>query len=200
MANHEPKRNAVIFDLDGTLTVPVLDFDAIRDEIRLSDGPILEAIERMEPDMRAAAMAVLERHEQHAAETAELQYGAAETISELRRRGYAVGILTRNARRWAELVLDRFGLVVDGLRAREDGVNKPAPDGVLALCGRFGACVESSWMVGDFLYDIQAGSRAGSRTVLMIGDGAPPDYASAADHVIRSLPRLLELVAPCDGP
>ena len=37
---------AVIFDLDGTITEPFFDFDAIRKEIGLddSDGSILEAI------------------------------------------------------------------------------------------------------------------------------------------------------------
>jgi len=38
---------AVIFDLDGTITQPYFDFDAIREEIGLprDSGPILEIIE-----------------------------------------------------------------------------------------------------------------------------------------------------------
>lgn len=44
----------VIFDLDGTITVPFFDFDAIREEMGLSKdtGPILEAMEKMSPDQR----------------------------------------------------------------------------------------------------------------------------------------------------
>ena len=40
---------AVIFDLDGTLTEPFLDFDLIRREIGLTpdDGGILEAMDKM---------------------------------------------------------------------------------------------------------------------------------------------------------
>ena len=40
---------AVIFDLDGTITEPYLDFDAIREEIGLgkNGGPVLEAMEKM---------------------------------------------------------------------------------------------------------------------------------------------------------
>ena len=39
---------AVIFDLDGTLTIPLLDFNRIRQEIGISDGfPILEALATM---------------------------------------------------------------------------------------------------------------------------------------------------------
>ncbi|MHC4760857.1 MAG: HAD family hydrolase [Planctomycetota bacterium] len=43
--------NAVIFDLDGTLTEPVLDFDTIRSEMDLppESTDILAAIEAMPP-------------------------------------------------------------------------------------------------------------------------------------------------------
>ena len=41
-----PTPRAVIFDLDGTLTEPVLDFDAMRAEIGLPEGvPILEQLD-----------------------------------------------------------------------------------------------------------------------------------------------------------
>ena len=50
-------------------------------------------------------------------------------------------------------------------------------------------------MVGDYLFDIQAGRAAGAgTTVLMIGQKEPPEYADQADHVIRRLDQLLELV------
>lgn len=39
---------AVIFDLDGTITQPYFDFDAMREEIGLAkdSGPILESMEK----------------------------------------------------------------------------------------------------------------------------------------------------------
>jgi len=39
---------AVIFDLDGTITRPYFDFDAIREEMGLdrNSGPVLEAMEK----------------------------------------------------------------------------------------------------------------------------------------------------------
>ena len=51
-----------------------------------------------------------------------------------------------------------------------------------------------AWMVGDYLFDIQAGRAAGARTVLLISQDPPPDYAKEADHVIRTLPELLPLL------
>ena len=61
---------AVIFDLDGTLTEPFLDFDVIRDEmgLALGGGPILEAMETMTPVQLEQANAVLRVHEERAVE------------------------------------------------------------------------------------------------------------------------------------
>ena len=48
---------AVVFDLDGTITRPYFDFDAIRKEIGMGEngGPVLEAMEKMSPDERRRA-------------------------------------------------------------------------------------------------------------------------------------------------
>ena len=47
---------AVIFDLDGTITQPYFDFDAIRQEIGLAkdSGPLLESMEKMTPQVLPA--------------------------------------------------------------------------------------------------------------------------------------------------
>ena len=116
---------AMIFDLDGTLTVPYLDFDAIRAEIGLLPGPILEAMQRMDAAERARAERILDRHERAAAENSTLREGAAEVIRHLRARGFGVGILTRNARRWTGYVLAKHGISVDAVRCRDDGTVKP---------------------------------------------------------------------------
>ena len=57
------RHGMVIFDLDGTLTVPALDFDAIRAEIGLPPGPILESLERLSQAERRRAEEILHRHE-----------------------------------------------------------------------------------------------------------------------------------------
>jgi len=187
---------AVLFDLDGTLTVPNLDFDAIRAELGLPEGPILEAMAGMDSAERSRAEEVLTSHERRAALESTLQDGAVETIDELRRRGWPVGILTRNARRWVGVVLDKHRLRLDAIRARDDGVIKPSPEPVLALCRELDCEPTASWVVGDYLFDLQSGRQAGCTTVLMLGDLPVPDYAHLADHVIRRLPALLELVIP----
>ena len=185
---------AVIFDLDGTLTRPFLDFDAIRAEIGVASGPILEALNAMSPIERRRAETIVERHEREAARNSVLYDGARETLFECRRLGFATAILTRNARVTVDHVLEKHALAVDAIRTREDGAIKPSPEPVLSICRELNADPERSWMVGDFLFDILSGKSAGTRTVLMIGDDARPEYAPEADFVIRELNELLELL------
>ena len=184
----------VIFDLDGTLTVPYLDFDAIRAEIGLPPGPILEALEQMSAVERTRAQQILDRHERDAAENSTLQAGAIDTINRLKARGLRIGILTRNTRRWTRHVLEKHGLTVDGIRCRDDGTTKPSPEPVLELCAELGVDPARTCLVGDHLFDILAGAAAGLRTVFMLGDREAPEYAEYADSVIRRLEELLDVV------
>ena len=184
-------RAAIIFDLDGTLTKPCLDFDAIRKEIGIAEGPVLEAMEKMATSDRQRAGRILVQHECEAAEKATLQDGAESVVRTCRERGFPVAILTRNARATVDLILRKHGLQFDAIRTREDGAIKPSAEPILSICAEVGVPPESSWMVGDYLFDLLAGEAAGARTVLMIGDRDPPSFAHRADHVIRRLSELL---------
>ena len=57
---------AVIFDLDGTITQSLLDFDAIREEMGLgkNSGPVWEAMEKMTPQQRHRASITLDLEDQ----------------------------------------------------------------------------------------------------------------------------------------
>jgi len=185
---------AVIFDLDGTLTIPSLDFDVIRQEIGIAGGPILEALAEMNKPDQARARAILERHEGQAARESQLQEGAVETLTALRAAGYPLAILTRNATKWVTLVLKKHSLSVDAMRTRDDGAIKPSAQPVLDLCAELHCQPNETWMVGDYLFDILSGKEARCTTVLMVGNGPVREYHSQADHVIRELPELLPLV------
>ncbi|MGB0715700.1 MAG: HAD family hydrolase [Phycisphaerae bacterium] len=185
---------AVIFDFDGTLTVPVLDFDVIREEIGLEPGPILEALEHKDDAFRQHAFSIIENHERRAAEEAELQDSALRVLDAITASGIPTAILTRNARAHVSSVMEKFGVEVAELRAREDCAIKPAPDGILSICESLSVDPGRTWMIGDYKYDIQAGNRAGSTTALLTTEEPLPDYAAEADHVIPDLPSLLPLL------
>ncbi len=182
-------KSVVIFDLDGTITKPILDFDVMREEIGVA-GPILEAMAEMSPSDRERAEDILARYEREAAERAVLQDEADLVLARFRTEGIPVAILTRNSRVCTDLVLGRFGIQVDAIRTRDDGAIKPSADPVNSICRELEAAPTRSWMVGDYLFDIQSGSAAGLRTVLMIGDSAAPPFAGQADFVIRRLSEL----------
>ena len=189
---------AVIFDLDGTLTRPYFDFDAIRREIGLPTKPrtpVLEAMERMSPEERSRTEAILHRHEHRAALESELWDDALLVLAAIGGAGHPLGLLTRNSRRSAETVIAKHGLRFDCVHTRDDGPVKPSPEPVLDICHSLGTAADSSWVVGDYLFDMQSGRSAGATTVLMIGDAPPPDFANQADHLIRRLTELLGLLA-----
>jgi len=188
----------VIFDLDGTITRPYLDFAAIRAEASLdASQPILEQMEKLNADRRAEVQAVLERHEEEAARNSELHDGAKEVLSALHRRGVVLALLTRNSRRSVQIVLKKHRLAFDFIRTREDGALKPSAEPVRAICAALDVTPEQTLMVGDYLFDIQAGAAAGTATALMIGAQPPPAFAHQADYVIR---RLDEILAILDTP
>lgn len=185
----------VIFDMDGTLTRPLLNFDLIRAEIGLGKGPVLEAVQALPPDRRPRAEAILQRHEDQAAAASELQPGAATVVASIRAAGIPAVLMTRNTRRSVDVVLARHGLTFDLIWTREDGPMKPSPEPILEICRRLNTDPRRSWAVGDFHYDILCGAAAGSRTVLLVNDrDAPPDWATEADEVIYDLVELLDLL------
>jgi HAD superfamily hydrolase (TIGR01549 family) len=187
---------AVLFDLDGTITEPLLDFALIRREIGLApDCPsILDGIEEMDSQARQWAMEILCRHEDHAARNSTLQEGARALLADLRGRKIPTGILTRNSRQSTQVVLEKHGLSFDGIITREDGPAKPDSFGVLTLCHRFGALPENTLVVGDYLHDLLAARNAGAIPVLLTGHPHAKEYAENADFCIRHLDEVIRII------
>ena len=186
----------VIFDLDGTITEPVLDFDLIRREmgIRQQGLSVLEAMESMSERQRSAAMTILERHEDHAAETSTLNIGAKETLDRLSRSSIPVGILTRNKRSNVIVVEHKHGLHFDAIFAREDGPVKPDAFGVLHLCKLFGCLPAESLVVGDFVHDLMSAKAAGAISVLIKTHENADNFNEYADFSIVTLDTVLQII------
>jgi len=188
------KVKAVIFDLVGTITRPILDFDEIRAEIGNIDGPILEAIKRMSAERAERARSVLHRHEAAAAEESELNCGAAEVLAKLRGQGRKIGLLTRNQRRSVERVCEIHGLAFDAIVTREDGPAKPDPFGVERLCKLMDVRVTETVMVGDYVFDLMSGRAAGAVSVLVSTHDKAEQFADHADYVIERLDELSAVI------
>ncbi len=187
---------AVIFDLDGTLTRPLLDFDAIREEIGFARdaGPILELMEGLPDARRREIFRILDDHEKRAAEQSTLNPGAREILLWLAERGLPVGIHTRNTRENALIVARLHGLLFDAIIDRHDGPVKPDAFGVLELCRRFEVGPGQTLVVGDFLHDLLSARSAGAIPVLIRNHQDADALAQYADFVIDSLDELARII------
>jgi D-glycero-D-manno-heptose 1,7-bisphosphate phosphatase len=73
---------------------------------------------------------------------------------------------------------------------------KPKPGLILEAASRFGIDISRSFMVGDKLEDIEAGERAGCRTILIQGAESREQRAgrAKADKVASSLKRAVDWI------
>ncbi len=188
---------AVIFDLDGTITEPYFDFDAIREEIGLprDSGPILESMEKMTPQQRRTAEKILYYHEQKAVIESKLNADTKETLSSIRAEGIHIGILTRNKRDNAFAIALKHDLEFDAVVGREDGPVKPDAFGVLKLCWKFGVKPEETLLVGDYLFDLQCAKAAGAVAVLLANHHQAGEFVEHADFSIENISGILEIIA-----
>jgi HAD superfamily hydrolase (TIGR01509 family) len=184
----------VVFDLDGTLVVQELDFEEMRREIGLPTGtPLLEAVDRLDGAAREVAVEVLRRHELAAAETARLNPGVGDFLDWLAGRGIRRAVLSRNMRDAVQKVLRRCGLSFDLVLAREDAPYKPSPEGLWQICAAWGMRPAEVLMVGDYLYDLQAGRGAGTRTALLT-HGRTLSFAHLADVAFATFEDVPEVL------
>jgi len=187
---------AVIFDLDGTITQPYFDFDAIREEMGLArdSGPVLESMEKMTVQQRQEAEKILHYHEQKAITESKLNAGAKQTLAALRAAGIHIGILTRNRRSNAIAISRKHKLKFDAIVGREEGPVKPDAFGVLRLCERFGVKPEETLLVGDYLFDLLCAKAAGAVAVLLTNHERSREFAENADFCIENISGVLEII------
>ncbi|MHC4641937.1 MAG: HAD family hydrolase [Planctomycetota bacterium] len=187
---------AVIFDLDGTITRPYLDFDIIREEMGLdkNSGPVLESMQKMTLNERKRAEEILYRHENRAVAESKLNDGAKETLLSLRKAGIHIGILTRNKRSNALAIAKKHGLKFDAIVDREDGPAKPDAFGVLHICKHFGVKPWEALLVGDYLFDLLCAKAAGAFSVLLANHHRAGEFAEHADFTIENIGQIIQII------
>jgi HAD superfamily hydrolase (TIGR01549 family) len=191
---HRRSPELVIFDMDGTITRPYLDFPRIRAEIGLGE-PLLENMLALPPGPeRERAFAILERFEDEAAAASELNDDVPEVLAFLAGRKTPAALVTRNSRRSARRVLEKHALGFEIVVTREDAPAKPRPEPLWLICERAGVPPGRALMVGDFRLDVVAGRAAETRTALLT-NGGPPKFLPEAppDHLLGRLGELRTL-------
>jgi len=175
-AGHQAVRNIVsrkhwIFDLDGTLTVAVHDFNAIRETLEIPPGAdILEHLEALPPEESILLHRKLDLIERELSQKTAPASGAMELLSLLAKDGCRIGILTRNTHEIARLTLkgtglDEFFPEPSYIIGRNEAAPKPDPQGALHLSALWGASPEDIVVTGDYLYDLLCGRSIGAATI-----------------------------------
>jgi HAD superfamily hydrolase (TIGR01509 family) len=183
----------LIFDMDGTLTEPLLDFPKIKAELGIGDRPILEAIGSMNEQDRARAEIILHRHEDLAARDSVLNAGCGELLHWIESRSIPWAIVTRNSARCARNVLEKHAIAIETLVTRDDGLFKPHPAPLLLACERMKVTPAEVWMIGDGQYDVEAGNGAGIRTV-WLSHGRNKFFDAEPWKIVADLPELHRLL------
>lgn len=184
---------AILFDMDGTLTIPRLDFPRIKAEMGIGDQPILESLALMPAQRRAAVELILHRHEDETAAHDELVPGCRELLAWLRRQGIGVALVTRNRRQSVDTFLHRHRLPIEVLITREDGPHKPDPASLLLACRRLCISPANAWMVGDGSFDVEAAIAAGMPSI-WVSLGRERTFSAEPTRTIDSLGELQTLL------
>jgi pyrophosphatase PpaX len=210
--------NAVLFDLDGTLldTIDLL-LASVRWAFRDRSGRVPTTEEWIagigtplasqmrvyatdEQDLATLIEGYREYQRAHHDELTRAYADAIETVADLRRTGYLIGIVTSKAsdianRSLGFVGLDRYLDVIVGFDATDR--HKPEPDPVRYALDALRVSPSEAVFVGDSPHDMYAGNAAGVVTVgALWGPFAQSALRVASPRYylerIRDLPELLE--------
>ncbi|MFX1481737.1 MAG: HAD family hydrolase [Promethearchaeota archaeon] len=181
---------ALVFDMDGTITVLKLPLEAMRNDTKeyyiskgypsdqfeesdgissstgkardffLSNGFSLDEWNKMESEVDS----ILTQHEGFAAADAVPIKGALDIVQRIRDAGLKTAILTNNGRPALNRIMEQIPLreYFDVIQTRhESPMPKPYPAGLLKIASELGIDAKEMIYVGDALIDATAAKRAG---------------------------------------
>ena len=199
MAMLRRRVSAVVFDLDGTLTLPgAIDFARMRERILCpSTSDILAHVEQRPLAERAALHAMIAEEEELGLARVQPMVGTTELFAHLRARTprLLTGILTRNnnsvmARTLSQMALP-WSFDLELSRDWSGGPPKPHPAALLHMAHQWGVEPSECIMVGDSDDDVLAGRAAGFTTVAI---GKDARAVALAHHSIQSLAELVAIL------
>ncbi|HAA77751.1 TPA: hypothetical protein DCE37_21805 [Candidatus Latescibacteria bacterium] len=159
---------AVIFDMDGTITQPVIDWLELRDAIKAPpESSIMEHIRSLTGSEQQRATEILLETELRATEGVDLNEGFHELFAEVCSRGLRTAVVTNNHCAAMQNVLTQHSLRFDVALSRDDGELKPAPDLIKLALDQLDCPADQALGIGDSRLDVQACGAAGVRCLYL---------------------------------
>ncbi|XP_057489628.1 haloacid dehalogenase-like hydrolase domain-containing protein At2g33255 isoform X2 [Actinidia eriantha] len=201
----------VVFDMDGTLTVPVIDFQAMYRAVLGEDDyltikasnpsgiDILYHIENWSPEKQQRAYEIIADFERQGLDRLQIMPGASELCGFLESTNIR-GLITRNVKAAVDLFHSRFGMTFAPALSREFRPYKPDPAPLLHICSIWEVPPNEVMMIGDSLKDdVACGKRAGAFTCLLDETGRydSPEFANVEfkpDYKVSSLAEVYSLL------
>ena len=192
------KRKYWIFDLDGTLTIAVHDFNAIREELGIPEGqPIIKTLESLPLKESRNKKKKLQEIEEKLALNATPAPGVEKLLETLNSQNYFFGILTLNTRENAWITLKALGLseyfTKESVIGRWCAEPKPSPNGIKKLLNHWNVYANDALIVGDYLYDLQVG-RAAEIATVHVDPSGNFEWPELADISVCSLNELTKML------
>lgn len=208
MNNDQSKKRGIlqrqhwIFDLDGTLTLAVHDFVAIRKSLGIPDGEdILKHILNQDTSTASRMMQQLNEIEIELAEQSQPAVGVDPLIRLLSGRGARLGIITRNTKENAKRSLEKIGILGhfgdETILGRHEAPPKPDPKGISHLITLWNTSAEQTVMVGDYRFDLQAGRAAGTATIHVDSD-LTRCWKDLTDIRLNTMEELVSMLSDID--
>jgi len=172
----------VVFDFDGTIVRLKVDWESLKKELGLyfkrvhnfeSDfSSLYQEIDRINVlfgrKARGEALAIIEKYELAGMESLEFIPQAISLIESLKDKGIKLAIFSSNTRKVVETILriiDKLDSFESIVTIEDISKNKPDPEGLHKTLWACKVSRDRALFIGDGQRDLEAGKRAGIKTI-----------------------------------
>lgn len=220
-----PSFEAILFDFDGTLAIPNLDFADMRRQLNaFTAAQGVEVDELAHLDMLALMDTAMAQLNQRGGEQGNTYYrqadgllqdieiasahrggllpGILDLLDALRSRDVAIGIVTRNCEPAVRIIFPNVDSYCRALYAREHVEQvKPHPAHLQAALTHLGVSPDRALMVGDGAMDMEAGKRLDMFSIGVLSGETSRDrlLEHGADLILDSAADLLHQLPSLTG-